>query len=86
MNKIISDEEKELYRHIPLHKLVGSTHLNRKVKILCPHHSERTPSCVLFPNGGWKCFGCGSHGNTIDFVMSLGYTFEEAIEELKKYV
>jgi DNA primase len=74
------------YREIPIHRLVGDTRLNRKVKIRCPFHAENTPSCNLFPTGGFKCYGCGAHGNTVDFVMKLGATFEEALEELNKYI
>ncbi len=76
----------EQMRRVPIHKLIGNPNITRKVKIVCPFHSERTASCVLFPNGGYKCFGCGKHGNTIDFVIELGGTFEEALEELKKYI
>jgi len=73
-------------RKVPLHHLVGDRRLNRKIKINCPFHSERTPSCVLFPTGGFKCFGCGEHGNSIAFCMKCGASFEEALEELKHYV
>lgn len=73
-------------RRVPIHYLVGSPHLSRKIKINCPFHPERTPSCVLFPTGGFKCFGCGAHGNTVDFVMKLGSDFEEAKNELIKYI
>lgn len=44
---------------------------NRAGYICCPFHSERTPSLKLFPDGGWKCFGCGKGGSSIDFVMEL---------------
>jgi len=73
-------------REVPIHKLVGDTRLNRKVKILCPFHAENTASCNLFPTGGFKCYGCPAKGNTIDFIMKLGATFEEAVEELKVYI
>ena len=46
-------------------------HPNRSGYIHCPFHSERTPSLKLFPDGGWKCFGCGAGGSVIDFVMNL---------------
>lgn len=29
----------------------------------CPMHGERTPSLVLYPDGGWKCYGCGRGGS-----------------------
>lgn len=85
MTQITSDIV-ERCRHVPLHYLVGDVHVSRKVKILCPFHSERTPSCILFPTGGYKCFACPAHGNSLDFVMNIGATFEEGINELIKYI
>lgn len=34
----------------------------------CPFHQERTPSFTIFPDGGFKCFGCGEHGDVITLV------------------
>ena len=76
----------ERLRTVPLHHLVGNNNITRKIKIKCPFHQERTGSCQLSPRGGWKCFGCGTHGNSIDFVIKMGGTFEEAVEELSKYI
>lgn len=73
-------------RSVPLHYAVGNNNLTRKIKIKCPFHAENTPSCILFPTGGYKCFGCGAHGNSIDFIIKLGASFEEACEELNKYI
>lgn len=83
MKKTFNTEE---LRAVPLHKLVGNPHLTRKIKIQCPFHAERTPSCVLFPTGGYKCFGCGKGGDSIDFIKSMGASFEEACNELTKYL
>ncbi len=38
---------------------------------LCPFHDEKTPSFTVFPDGGFKCFGCGQHGDAFDFVGDL---------------
>lgn len=39
-------------------------------KGLCPFHKEKTPSFhVSDMRGTFKCFGCGAHGDAIDFVM-----------------
>jgi DNA primase len=36
---------------------------------LCPFHDERTPSCKVDDEKGFfYCFGCGAHGDAIDFV------------------
>jgi DNA primase len=75
----------DICRNVPIHKLLGSPFLNKKIKIKCPFHGERTPSCVLFPTGGFKCFGCGESGNTVDFAMKLGCSFDEAIKNLIQY-
>jgi Toprim domain-containing protein/CHC2-type zinc finger protein len=31
-------------------------------KILCPFHEEKTPSCFIYADGHYHCFGCGAHG------------------------
>jgi DNA polymerase len=31
-------------------------------KILCPFHAEKTPSCQLYDDGHYHCFGCKAHG------------------------
>lgn len=71
---------------MPLHKLVGLTNEARRGKIKCPFHPERTASCTLFPTGGYHCFGCGAHGNSIDFIINMGYSFEDACKELEKHL
>lgn len=82
----ISKDVIEHCRSVPLHLPLGLTNPKRKVKIRCPFHAERTPSCVLFPTGGFKCFGCSAHGNSVDFIVQLGSSFEEALNELIKYI
>jgi DNA primase len=46
---------------------------NRSGNILCPFHSERTPSLKIYkePGRGFCCYGCGAAGSIIDFVMRL---------------
>lgn len=50
----------------------------------CPFHNEKTPSFTV--NGEkqfYHCFGCGAHGNAIDFLMNFDrLEFVESIEEL----
>lgn len=54
----------------------------RTCKGLCPFHSEKTASMVVYPESqSFYCFGCGAGGDVISFVMrieNLGY-----IEALK---
>jgi len=38
----------------------------------CPFHAERTPSLCIYPETeSFHCFGCGAHGDVIDFVSKL---------------
>ena len=48
---------------------------------LCPFHKEKTPSFnVVGDKGFYHCFGCGVHGNAIDFVMAIeSLPFAEAL-------
>ena len=39
------------------------------LKANCPLHDDGTPSFVVFPDGKWRCFGCGKHGDVLDFFM-----------------
>ncbi|EFP95919.1 DNA primase [Vibrio caribbeanicus] len=50
----------------------------------CPFHNEKTPSfSVSQDKQFYHCFGCGVHGNAIDFMMEYErLDFVEAIEEL----
>ncbi|MDW6001823.1 DNA primase [Vibrio mangrovi] len=50
----------------------------------CPFHNEKTPSfSVSQDKQFYHCFGCGAHGNAIDFMMEYErLEFVEAIEEL----
>lgn len=44
----------------------------RIYKCLCPFHSERTPSCAVYPdNENFYCFGCGAGGDVITFIMKI---------------
>ncbi|MCR3755628.1 MAG: DNA primase [Sodalis sp. Psp] len=50
----------------------------------CPFHNEKTPSfTVNRERQFYHCFGCGAHGNAIDFLMNFDrLLFVESIEEL----
>jgi hypothetical protein len=51
---------------------------------LCPFHSEKTPSFyVVEDKGFFHCFGCGAHGDAIDFVARAdNLSYAEAVEKL----
>jgi DNA primase len=50
----------------------------------CPFHNEKTPSfTVSGEKQFYYCFGCGAHGNAIDFLIEHDHlSFPEAVEEL----
>jgi DNA primase len=51
---------------------------------LCPFHKEKTPSFTVNEEKGFfHCFGCGAHGDVIEFMMrSEGLAFPETVERL----
>lgn len=69
-------------RHIPLKK-AGANFV-----ACCPFHNEKTPSFTVSQTKQFfHCFGCGSHGNAITFLMNYnGLSFVEAVHELAAYV
>jgi DNA primase len=59
-------------------KRYGARHVG-----LCPFHDEKTPSFFIFDNNRFKCFGCGAHGDSIDFIQKLyGLSFQDALKHL----
>ena len=56
-------------------------------KGLCPFHTEKTPSFVVFPvTGTWHCFGaCGTGGDVFTFIMKReNLDFAEALQLLAR--
>ena len=53
-------------------------------KGLCPFHSEKTPSFVVYPSSNsFYCFGCGAGGGVFTFVMKAeNVDFAAAVEIL----
>src|SRR5947209_4522777 len=56
----------------------------RTFKGLCPFHSEKSPSFIVFPDkGNYHCFGCGANGDIFSFVMKTeNLEFAEALKSL----
>lgn len=40
----------------------------------CPFHTDKTPSLVLYKDHTYHCFGCGAHGDVLDFVAGTQRT------------
>lgn len=55
---------------------------NRRGFARCPFHNEKTASFKVHNNRG-HCFGCGWHGDIIDFVSKyFGLSEGDAIEKI----
>ena len=56
----------------------------KEYKACCPFHDEKSPSFTVSPGKGfYHCFGCGEHGNALDFLMQYDHMeFVEAVESL----
>ena len=69
--------------HVPLKKKTGSNFFAR-----CPFHTEKSGSfSVSQTKQFYYCFGCGAHGNAIDFLMQHErLSFPEAIETLARQI
>lgn len=65
-------------------KRMKLTRAGREFKGCCPFHQEKTPSFTVNDEKQfYHCFGCGAHGDVINFAMhNDGYSFPEAIEAL----
>lgn len=52
----------------------------------CPFHSEKTPSCTIYPEQqSFYCYGCGAGGDVITFIRRIeNLTFMEAVELLAR--
>ncbi len=54
---------------------------------LCPIHAEKSPSFTVSPaKQFYHCFGCGKHGDAINFLMEqTGMSFIEAVRDLAQH-
>lgn len=66
---------------VPIRKKTGSNFF-----ACCPFHDEKTASfSVSQTKQFYYCFGCGAHGNAIDFMIHYDrLSFPEAVEALAK--
>lgn len=58
----------------------------REYQALCPFHNEKTPSFTMNDEKGFfHCFGCGAHGDAIEFIKRYErLTYPETIERLAR--
>jgi DNA primase len=82
----------ELRARLTLSSLVGRRvrliKRGREFSGLCPFHNEKSPSFTVSDEKDFfHCFGCGAHGDAIEFVRrSDGLSFPEAVERLAQEV
>ena len=83
----LTNEELEKIRSVRIHSILGVRDMGHRIVIRCPFHLERSASCNIFPDNSYHCFGCNANGRgAIDFTMALGFSFQESLEELVKYL
>ena len=78
----------ELRNRLTLSEIIGRkikvTRAGRESKACCPFHSEKTPSFTINDEKQfYHCFGCGAHGDVINFIMEHdNLSFRDAVEML----
>ncbi len=78
----------EIHRANPIETVMSSyiqlKKRGRNYLCSCPFHSEKTPSCTVFPDTQtFYCFGCGAGGDVITFIMKIeNLDFMEALKLL----
>lgn len=70
-------------------KYIDLQRTGSEYEALCPFHADRNPSLRIYQrsgDGAWrfKCFSCGAHGDTVDFVRDIeGVDTAEAARRLR---
>ena len=65
--------------------MLGVSLSSRVMKMQCPlpGHPDKHHSFALYPDGHGHCFGCGFHGDVVDFYAALhGISLAEALARL----
>ena len=85
-NSIIEDIRYRCDIEDVISSYISLKHAGSNLKGLCPFHSEKTPSFVVYKDTqSFYCFGCGAGGDVISFIMrqeNLDYV--SAVEFLAK--
>lgn len=82
----------EVLARTDLVEVIGSRvalkRVGREMTSCCPFHKEETPSFTVSPaKQFFHCFGCGKHGNAIQFLMFHdGVSFRDAVSALAQAV
>jgi len=88
MSRYTNESLITLRQKIDLVEVLGS-HIQLKragasYKALCPFHEEKSPSFVVQRGDShYHCFGCGAHGDAIQFLMQhIRMSFADAVSHL----
>ena len=79
-----------LRSHFLMSEVVGKRtplkKFGREWKACCPFHNEKSPSFTVNDEKGfYHCFGCGAHGDAIEFIRKFErLSYPEAIETLAR--
>ena len=91
MARLADEVVNRIKQDVSLLRLVESqghavTKQGKDYVVCCPFHYEKTPSCIISPKTNlFNCFGCGTGGSVIDWVMKTqGVSFRFACEILQK--
>ncbi|ODS24403.1 DNA primase [Candidatus Endobugula sertula] len=90
MARIPNDQIELIKQEVSLLRLAESQGYKLKKQgkdyaVCCPFHEDKTPSCMISPQSNlFNCFGCGTGGSVIDWVMQTqGVGFRHAVEILR---
>jgi len=73
-SNIISEDQITLAKSVPIENFFTQSPRmsGNKMFFCCPFHEEKSGSFAVFMNdNSYHCFGCGKHGDAINFIMEF---------------
>lgn len=71
----VTEDQIERVRRFPILQLYAFEKIKRsgqRYQALCPFHTEKSGSFIIYPNNSYHCFGCQANGqDAIAFLMAL---------------
>ncbi len=75
---LVTEQMIQAAREVPIETMIDTRVFNNTGKWVacahCPlptHGGERTPSFYIDKSNRWRCFGCASHGDSIELYMRM---------------